>query len=487
MHRVQRVPATEGSGRIHTSAATVAVLPEVEEIDIDIRPEDIRIDTMRASGAGGQHVNTTNSAVRITHLPTGIVVTSAQKSQHQNRAQAMVVLRARLYEQQRHARDSARAEARKDQVGSGDRSERIRTYNFPQGRVTDHRINLTLYKLDKVMIGRSAGRIDRGADHRTPGRAAGRAGECQLTDAATVGALWRQWRDVLVRLRLRNRRARCQTCWPPMRWAFPISKWPRARANRPISPPLPRLADLMQRRMAGESVARIIGEREFYGLGFTLNAATLEPRPDTELLVDLALQGDRPRHALARPGHRHRLHPHRHPGQCARHDAVAVDLSAEALCAQANASATRSNRLTLLEGSWFEPLTTLPTRGRVPHPAVAQSSPIHRPAPPPWRGRLGGGPAGPIADATPFDLIVSNPPYIESAVIPTLSPEVRDFDPALALDGGPDGLAPYRIIAAASPRLAQARRQALARNRPRPGPGGRRTACCGGFSDDRHP
>jgi peptide chain release factor 1 len=153
VHRVQRVPATEASGRIHTSAATVAVLPEVEDIDIDIRAEDIRIDTMRSSGAGGQHVNTTDSAVRITHIPSGIVVTSSEKSQHQNRATAMKVLRARLYEEQRHARDSARSEARKEQVGSGDRSERIRTYNFPQGRVTDHRINLTLYKLDKVIVG----------------------------------------------------------------------------------------------------------------------------------------------------------------------------------------------------------------------------------------------------------------------------------------------------------------------------------------------
>jgi peptide chain release factor 1 len=153
VHRVQRVPATEAQGRIHTSAATVAVLPEIEEIDIDIKPEDIRIDTMRASGAGGQHVNTTDSAVRITHIPSGIVVTSALKSQHQNRAQAMVVLRARLYESQREARDTARSDSRREQVGSGDRSERIRTYNFPQGRVTDHRINLTLYKLDKVITG----------------------------------------------------------------------------------------------------------------------------------------------------------------------------------------------------------------------------------------------------------------------------------------------------------------------------------------------
>jgi peptide chain release factor 1 len=153
VHRVQRVPATESQGRIHTSAATVAVLPEAEEVDVVIRPEDIRIDTMRASGSGGQHVNTTDSAVRITHLPTGIMVVSAEKSQHQNRAKAMQVLRARLFDMERQRIDSARAADRKDQVGSGDRSARIRTYNYPQGRVTDHRINLTLYNLPQVMEG----------------------------------------------------------------------------------------------------------------------------------------------------------------------------------------------------------------------------------------------------------------------------------------------------------------------------------------------
>ncbi|TWG55131.1 MULTISPECIES: peptide chain release factor 1 [unclassified Aminobacter] len=153
VHRVQRVPETEAGGRIHTSAATVAVLPEAEEVDIEIKAEDIRIDTMRASGAGGQHVNTTDSAVRITHLPTGIMVVSAEKSQHQNRARAMQILRARLYDMEREKAASERSEARRLQVGSGDRSERIRTYNFPQGRLTDHRINLTLYKLDRVMMG----------------------------------------------------------------------------------------------------------------------------------------------------------------------------------------------------------------------------------------------------------------------------------------------------------------------------------------------
>ncbi|BCH58098.1 MULTISPECIES: peptide chain release factor 1 [Rhizobium/Agrobacterium group] len=153
VHRVQRVPDTETQGRIHTSAATVAVLPEAEEIDIEVRAEDIRIDTMRSSGAGGQHVNTTDSAVRITHLPTGLVVTSSEKSQHQNRAKAMQVLRSRLFDMERQRADSERSADRKSQVGSGDRSERIRTYNFPQGRVTDHRINLTLYKLDRMMMG----------------------------------------------------------------------------------------------------------------------------------------------------------------------------------------------------------------------------------------------------------------------------------------------------------------------------------------------
>ncbi|MCU0830067.1 MAG: peptide chain release factor 1 [Rhizobiaceae bacterium] len=167
VHRVQRVPDTEASGRIHTSAATVAVLPEAEDVDIEIKAEDIRIDTMRSSGAGGQHVNTTDSAVRITHLPTGIVVTSSEKSQHQNRANAMKALRARLYDAERSRLANERSEARKVQVGSGDRSERIRTYNFPQGRVTDHRINLTLYKLDRVIEGELDELVDAlTADHQ---------------------------------------------------------------------------------------------------------------------------------------------------------------------------------------------------------------------------------------------------------------------------------------------------------------------------------
>ncbi len=160
VHRVQRVPDTETQGRIHTSAATVAVLPEPEDVDIQIAESDLRIDVFRASGPGGQSVNTTDSAVRITHLPTGVVVSQQdEKSQHKNRAKAMLVLRTRLYERERQRVDSIRAAERKGQVGSGDRSERIRTYNYPQGRVTDHRINLTLYKLDKIVAGEALGEV----------------------------------------------------------------------------------------------------------------------------------------------------------------------------------------------------------------------------------------------------------------------------------------------------------------------------------------
>jgi peptide chain release factor 1 len=160
VHRVQRVPATENQGRIHTSAATVAVLPEAEDIDVDVQEKDLRIDTYRAQGAGGQHVNKTDSAVRITHIPTGTVVAmQEEKSQHKNKAKAMMLLKAKIFDAERHRVESARASERKSLVGSGDRSERIRTYNYPQGRVTDHRINLTLYKIDKVISGEALDEI----------------------------------------------------------------------------------------------------------------------------------------------------------------------------------------------------------------------------------------------------------------------------------------------------------------------------------------
>jgi len=165
VHRVQRIPSTESNGRIHTSAATVAVLPEAEEVDIKIEDKDIRIDTYRASGAGGQHVNTTDSAVRVTHIPTGVVVAiQDEKSQHKNKAKALKILRSRIYEEERRTREAERADSRKGQIGSGDRSERIRTYNFPQSRISDHRINLTLYKIDEVM---KEGKLDEFVDALT--------------------------------------------------------------------------------------------------------------------------------------------------------------------------------------------------------------------------------------------------------------------------------------------------------------------------------
>ena len=179
VHRVQRVPDTEASGRIHTSAATVAVLPEAQDVDVAINEQDLRIDTLRSGGAGGQHVNKTESAVRVTHIPTGIVVMMQEdRSQHRNRAKAMAVLRTRLYDYERQKLDAARAAERRGQVGTGDRSERIRTYNFPQGRVSDHRINLTLYKLPQVMEGEALGEIIDALGRRTSGGAARSRGDC---------------------------------------------------------------------------------------------------------------------------------------------------------------------------------------------------------------------------------------------------------------------------------------------------------------------
>ena len=196
VHRVQRVPATEAQGRIHTSAATVAVLPEAEEFDVKIDEKDLRIDVFRSSGPGGQSVNTTDSAVRITHIPTGVVVSQQdEKSQHKNKAKAMKILRARLYDAERQRRDDARAADRKGQVGSGDRSERIRTYNFPQSRVTDHRINLTLYKLDEVMEGRG---LDEIIDALTADDEAGRLAELAEPDRRPRRPTTRLLRDAAV-------------------------------------------------------------------------------------------------------------------------------------------------------------------------------------------------------------------------------------------------------------------------------------------------
>ncbi len=235
-HRVQRVPDTETQGRIHTSAATVAVLPEAEDVDIVVNDADLKIDTMRAQGAGGQHVNKTESAIRITHLPTGIVVfVQEERSQHKNRARAMSLLRAKLYDAERTAKDSARAADRKAQVGSGDRSERIRTYNFPQGRVTDHRINLTLYKLEEVMAGTALDEVVDASSPSTGGTArrrgdgvSGRAASTPPCPCATRSA--GRARDPGG---LRHRAGRGGCALPPARPARPVLPRPRPRRPSP--------------------------------------------------------------------------------------------------------------------------------------------------------------------------------------------------------------------------------------------------------------
>ena len=314
VHRVQRVPDTEASGRIHTSAATVAVLPEAEEVDIVINEDDLRIDTLRASGAGGQHVNKTESAIRVFHIPTGIEVKMQEdRSQHRNRAKAMAVLRARLYDHERQKLDSARAAERRGQVGSGDRSERIRTYNFPQGRVSDHRINLTLYKLPQIIEGEALGEIIDAlvTEHQAELLAAEgvvmatrrgrhRASSIRRRAAASGAGVPRR----------RPRHARPRRAHPgrPCARARPCSARgaggsPPHRPRKPTRSPRSRSAASTASRSRGSSA-----RKEFWGLPLALNADTLVPRPETETVVEAALaalgDGARPRAAHRRSRHR---------------------------------------------------------------------------------------------------------------------------------------------------------------------------------------
>ncbi len=278
VHRVQRVPATESQGRIHTSTVTVAVLPEAEEVDVDIDEGDLRIDVYRASGAGGQHVNKTESAVRITHIPSGVVVAmQEERSQHKNRAKAMKLLRSRLFEAQRAREAASRAADRKGQVGTGDRSERIRTYNFPQGRVSDHRIGLTLHNIDRVMAGRS-GRDRRPADRGGPGGPAGGAG-LTVREALRFGA---------ARLEAAGIEGAAREARLLLEAATGLS-----RETLLLEPD--RAVDegdflrLVERRAAREPLAFILGVQEFWSLPFRVSPATLIPRADSETLIEAAL------------------------------------------------------------------------------------------------------------------------------------------------------------------------------------------------------
>eukprot|EP00439_Symbiodinium_sp_Y106_P087707 s1_g243.t1 len=392
VHRVQRVPTTESGGRIHTSAATVAVLPEPEEVDIEVEDKDIRIDVFRASGAGGQHVNTTDSAVRITHLPTGLVVQQQdEKSQHKNKAKALKILRARLFDAERERAAKERADDRKGQVGSGDRSERIRTYNFPQGRVTDHRINLTLHKLDKIIEG---------------------DGE---SNSLTRGAIYRDLLD-----QFRSAELASPDLDARLLMAAAVGVDDVALIADPDQLVDAQHVDVLQgyagRRLAGEPVSRILGEREFWGLSFSLNQATLDPRPDSETLVEAVLAQVSDKTADLRildlgTGTGCLLLALLSELPNAR--GLGVDCSTDAIeVARANAERLGlGDRSMFRVGNWGEGLTES------------------------------------------FDLVISNPPYIPSADIDQLSLEVRSHDPMGALDGGADGLAAYREIAEEAARL----------------------------------
>ena len=307
VHRVQRVPVTEAGGRIHTSTASVAVLPEVEETEIEINPNDLRIDVMRSGGPGGQSVNTTDSAVRITHLPSGIVVhCQDEKSQHKNKAKALRILRARLFEAEEERKHAERAQARKSQIGSGDRAEKIRTYNFPQNRATDHRINLTLYKLDAVMKGEIEEFIDALRLH---------AQETALTSEKrmTVRSLLAQGYDTLFFAEVET----------PLLDAVVLLAHAMEATKEKLLASLPDEvppavggavpASFLDLRCAGVPVSYIRRVKEFYGLEFYVDERVLVPRPDTEVLVEKVL-AVRPRRsaAAARARRLHRVGLHRH-------------------------------------------------------------------------------------------------------------------------------------------------------------------------------
>ncbi len=415
VHRVQRVPVTEGSGRIHTSAATVAVLPEAEDVDIAIDDKDLRIDVYRASGAGGQHVNRTESAVRITHLPTGLVVAiQDEKSQHKNKAKALKILKARLYEQERAAKDSERAANRKGQVGSGDRSERIRTYNFPQNRLTDHRINLTLYKLDQVVAGEALDEVieplineeqaallaeaglstvartaARGCGSRWP--AAGIATAARARPGCLLEAATGIDRSALLG---RRRGSSCRTSEPrPVPWPARPPRRARADGLHPRSRRV--LEPGVRGRPWRAGAAR--GHRD-PDRGGDRGASRIRPGPCACSISAWAPAACSSRCSRQLPATRGRS---------------ATDLAAAALaCAASNAEALRLGDRVL------------------PGPDRSGRSGV--------RG--------------PFDLVVSNPPYIPQRPRSRgWSRKSRAWEPRGALDGGPDGLDAYRRLAAGDP------------------------------------
>ena len=442
VHRVQRVPDTETQGRIHTSAATVAVLPEVEDVDVNIKNDDLRIETMRAQGAGGQHVNKTESAIRITHIPTGIVVMMQDsRSQHKNRASAMNILRSRIYDAEQQRINAVRSAERKEKVGSGDRSERIRTYNFPQGRVTDHRINLTLYKLPQVIAGEALGELTdalttehqaaqlaaQGARVSRPCRPCERdqATGALLTDStppieaaaraacACDGADLANSRSGRTTIEIRAISARCASLLIGHVLGLDLTGLITSAQRQLTADRIGaarRLRAPSSRRRTGRAHCRregILGTAAETVAGDAGAAAGYRDRGRTGAGIVARRWRHQSPAAYRRSRHRLRRDP---AGACCRSCRRRTD----------SAPTSRSRRCK-------PPPPTPPARGWLTRATFIACD---------YASGLSG----------PFDLIVSNPPYIRAADIDGLAVEVRNHDPRAALDGGADGLDAYRAL-----------------------------------------